>query len=420
MTEGNQNLNETPRALAGLRVLEVAEMVAGPYCGKLLAALGAQVIKAETPMEGDLSRRRGPFPGDVPHFERSGLFLYLNTGKLGITLNLADPQGRVMLRELARKVDVIIHDRQPAQAGALGLDTEVLTQVNPELMVVALTPYGSFGPYADYRAYDINVFHAGGEGYLLPNGLALDTFPDRAPIVAGSQMGSYQGGLTAAVGVLAAVYASSSSRESSDGEAGEDCGGQLVDCSLQEAQLALGYIPIQRLEAEGLVEDRFSRFFRVGGVMPAQDGYVELLTLESRQWESLASFLGQPEWATPEKFRDPARYGPEINQHLRQWFSQHPKEWLYQQGQAQGVPIAPYYTVSEVFHSPQQRQRDFYVSVNHPEAGPYEYAGMPFHFSETAEVVSRAPLLGEHNGLVFQELGYSPQEIVDLARAGAI
>jgi CoA:oxalate CoA-transferase len=404
MTQENCDTHETPQGLAGLRVLEVAEMVAGPHCGKLLASLGAEVIKIETPPEGDPSRRRGPFPGDIPHPERSGMFLYLNTGKRGITLNLADPQGRLVLEQLAQNADVIIHDRQPARAGALGRDAKSLFQVNAGLVVAALTPYGSCGPYADYRAYDINVFHAGGEGYLLPNGLALDTFAERAPIVAGSHMGSYQGGLTAAVGILAAVYAKSSPASAGkDGSTGVATG-QFVDCSLQEAQLALGYIPIQRLEAEGVVEDRFSRYFRVGGVLPAQDGYVDLLTLERRQWESLSSFLGQPEWATPEKLGDPARYGPEINQRLREWFSQHPKEWLYQQGQAHGVPVVPYYTPSEVFHSRQQRERGFYVSVDHPEAGQREYAGVPFRFSEPAGTVTRAPLLGEHNQQVYQAL----------------
>jgi len=404
-----ERANDPTQALAGLRVLEVAEQVCGPYCGKLLAALGAEVIKAEVPPEGDPSRRRGPFPGDTPHPERSGTFLYLNTGKKGITLNPADPQGQVLLGELARRVEVIIHDRPPARAAAWGLSATALLEHNPNLIVAALTPFGSTGPYADYRAYDITVFHAGGEGYLLPNGLALDTFPDRAPIVAGSQMGAYQGGLTAAVGILAAVYARSAGTP-----------GQSLDASGQEAQLAIGYIPIQRLESEGVTENRFARFFRVGGVLPAQDGYVELLTLESRQWEGLIEFLGHPDWATSEQFRDPARHGPELNRHLRAWFSQHPKAWLYHEGQAHGVPLAPYYTPGEVFRSPQQRARGFYVAVDHRQAGCHDYAGLPFQFSETPPQTVRAPLLGEHNRQIYRELGYAPQDVVDLARGGAI
>ena len=182
-------------------------MVAAPFCGKLLAALGADVLKIEPPKAGDPSRRRGPFPGDVPHIERSGTFLYLNTGKRSLTLNVDDPQGWVMLGELAAQSDVLVHDIQPSRAAELGLEQQTLSQINHDLIVAAITPYGSSGPNANRRAYDINVFHAAGEGNLLPNGLALDQFPDRAPITAGSLMGSYQGGIAAAVGIAGAVFA---------------------------------------------------------------------------------------------------------------------------------------------------------------------------------------------------------------------
>ena len=398
-----------PTALGGLRVLEVAGMLAGPFCGKLLASLGADVVKVEPPRTGDPARRQGPFPGDVPHPERSGLFLYINTGKRGITLALDDAQGRAMLAGLAAQSDVVLHDLSPQRAQSLGLDRESLAGGNPGLIVVSVTPFGADGPYAEYAAYDINVFHAGGEGNLLPNGLALDTFPERPPVTAGGRMGSYQGGLTAAVGVAAAVFAK---------QAGG--AGQSVDCSMQEAQLAIGYLPVQRLEAEGFVETRFSRFFRMGGVLPASDGYVELLTLELRQWESLSRFLGDPEWASPDKFQDPSTHGPEINERLREWSQGHAKEWLYQQGQAAGVPIAPYYTPGEVFESVHQRERGFFQALDHPEAGCHEYAGPPFRLGETPATLGRAPLLGEHNAEVFSAIGYSKEDLVMLARAGVI
>ena len=400
---------QSPSALAGLRALELGGMVAAPYCGKLLASLGADVVKIEPPKVGDPSRRRGPFPGDLPHPERSGLFLYLNTGKRGVTLDTDDPQGREMLRQLAADADVIIHDSPPAQAQARGLDRESLSGANPGLIVAAITPFGSYGPNAGFAAHDANVFHAGGEGNLLPNGLALDQFPDRAPVAAGGMMASYQGGLTAAVGVLAAVVAQW------DGGTG-----QAVDCSMQEAQLAIGYLPIQRLEAEGFVETRFSRFFRMGGVMPAADGFVELLTLEPRQWEGLARLLGEPEWASADKFQDPATHGAAINENLRQWSAEHTREWLYREGQAHGVPIAPYLTPGEVFESPQQRERGFFVEVPHPEAGSHDYAGLPFRLSETPPTLQRAPLLGEHNAEVYRGLGYSAEELTALARAEVI
>ena len=399
----------TPTALQGLRVLELGGMVPVPFCGKLLASLGAEVVKVEPPKSGDPSRRRGPFPGDAPHMERSGMFLYLNTGKRGVTLDVDDPQGREMLRQLAAESDVIIHDSPPSLAGKRGLALESLAEVNPRLIVAAITPFGSTGPNSGYAAHNVNVFHAGGEGNLLPNGLALDTFPDRAPIAAGGMMASYQGGLTAAVGVLGAAIAQW------NGEPG-----QAVDCSMQEAQLAIGYLPIQRLEAEDFVETRFSRFFRMGGVLPAADGYVELLTLEPRQWEGLARLLGEPEWASADKFRDPATHGPAINENLREWSAGHTREWLYREGQAHGVPIAPYLTPKEVFDSPQQRERGFYQEVEHPSAGKYDYAGLPFRMSETPPTLRRAPLLGEHNAEVYGALGYSPEELTALARAEVI
>ena len=409
----------TLSALPNLRVLEIASLIPGPYCGKLLASLGAEVIKAEPPGVGDPARRRGPFPGDEPHPERSGLFLYLNTGKRGITLDLENPAGQDLLRQLVARVDMVVHDFTPANAAAVGLDSDSLLAANPDVIVTAVTPFGSSGPYADYHAGHLGVFHAGGEGWLLPNGVALDTFPDRPPIMAGANMGDYQAGLTAAVGALAAIY---NRLGSTDGfGATESARGQVVDASAQEAQLSVGYMPIQRHESEGITETRFSRYFRVGGVLPASDGYVELLTLEPRQFEGLLAFMGNPDWASPEMFSDPATHGPELNRHMREWFAQHTREWLYAEGQAHGVPIAPYYTPSEVFQSPQQRERAFYSQVDHPATGPLEYTGAPFQLSETPTTLTRAPLLGEHNTDVYCGLlGYAARELTALARAGAI
>ena len=171
-----------------------------------------------------------------------------------------------------------------------------------DVIVTAVTPFGSSGPYANYHAGHLAVFHAGGEGWLLPNGVALDTFPDRPPIVAGANMGDYQAGLTAAVGALAAVY----------NRLGDPNGarGQVVDASAQEAQLSVGYMPIQRHESEGITETRFSRYFRVGGVLPASDGYVELLTLEPRQFEGLLAFMGNPDWKIARDVQRPGHPRP--------------------------------------------------------------------------------------------------------------
>lgn len=425
---------QPPTALHGCRILEIASLIPGPYCGKLLASLGARVIKVEPPGSGDPARRRGPFPDDHPHPERSGLFLYLNTGKQSITLNLRDAAGRALLRRLAARVDLVIHDHAPDAARAAGLDADTLRAANPGAIIVAATPFGSSGPYANRRAGHLAVFHAGGEGWLLPNGLALDTFPQRAPIAAGANMGDYQAGLAAALGAVAALYHRQAAAAGADVSDDDDTAngapssaanprhaGQFVDASAQEAQLSVGYMPIQRYEAEGITETRFSRYFRVGGVLPASDGYVELLTLEPRQFDALLAFMGNPEWASPAMFRDPATYGPELNRQLREWFAQHTRAWLYAEGQAHGVPIAPYYTPTEVLHSPQQRERNFYQTLAHPDAGDLEYPGAPYALEATPTVIGRAPRLGEHNAPVYCDLlGCPPSELPALARAGVI
>ena len=157
-------------ALAGLRVLELGGMVAAPYCGKLLASLGADVVKVEPPKVGDPSRRRGPFPGDAPHPERSGTFLYLNTGKRGVTLGVDDPKGREILTQLAAGAHVLIHDSLPDAAASRGLTCEALSGVNPALIVAAITPTGPAAPTRDTPPTTSTCFTPGAKAIYCPTG----------------------------------------------------------------------------------------------------------------------------------------------------------------------------------------------------------------------------------------------------------
>jgi crotonobetainyl-CoA:carnitine CoA-transferase CaiB-like acyl-CoA transferase len=141
------------KALAGLKVVELSDFIAGPYCGKLLADFGAEVVKVEKPGIGDEARQRGPFPGHVPHPEKSGLFLYLNTNKLSITLDVERATGQRILKEILKTADILVEDRPPAQMETLGLDFKTLHKVNPALIVVSITAFGQSGPYRDYKGY---------------------------------------------------------------------------------------------------------------------------------------------------------------------------------------------------------------------------------------------------------------------------
>jgi CoA:oxalate CoA-transferase len=401
------------RALEGIRVLEVAGFAAGPLAGRLFAINGAEVVKLEAPGLGDPARRRGPFLHDRPGPDRSALFLYLNAGKLGVTLDLTRSSGRDLFRRLAALVDVAIVDVAPALLPELGLTWERLAGANPGIVLVCLSPFGLSGPNRDWRAWDLNVFHAGGEGYLLPNGLAWEQCPDGPPLRPGGWLAEYLAGVAAATGALAALWARTRSGR-----------GQLVDCSKQETQLVLNHVAVQRY-LDGVLETRATRSFAYGGVIPCRDGYVELLTIEPHQWAALVRFMGSPVWACDPRFADPVsrgQHGAEINRHLREWARERTREWLYKEGQAAGVPVVPYRTPEEILKSPQETERGFFLELNHPETGPLTYPSWPFRFSETPPALHRpAPLLGEHNEAVYgQWLGLGREALAELAQAGIV
>src|SRR5574337_578310 len=193
--------------LDGIRVAELATLPAGAFAGRLLAVMGAEVVKIEPPGIGDPSRRRGPFLRDQPGSDRSASFLYLNAGKFGITLDVASTAGQDILRHLLSSVDIGVIDAAPDTLDRSGLSYDALSHANPGLILVCLSPFGLTGPYRDFRAYELNVFHAGGEGYLLPNGLAWEQAPECPPLKPGGCVAEYVAGVSAGIGVLAALCA---------------------------------------------------------------------------------------------------------------------------------------------------------------------------------------------------------------------
>ena len=166
----------------GITVLEYADFIAGPYCGRLLADMGARVVKIEPPGAGDSARSYGPFPGDVPDREKSGLFLYLGVNKRSVTLDPVTPAGRDLFVKLAAKADVVLEDKTPGGMALLGLDYPTQREINARLVYVSITPYGQNGPKAGWKARHINSFHASGEGYTLPGGATFAALPVRPPV----------------------------------------------------------------------------------------------------------------------------------------------------------------------------------------------------------------------------------------------
>ncbi len=404
-----QDAADQQMPLSGVTVVEHADGVAGSYAGRLLAVMGATVIKIEPPNAGSELRYERPFLGQ--HRHRGALFEYLNVNKQGLTLNLYTPTGRKVLSELLEAADVLIDDTAAAERTALGIAHDEVCHDYPNLVYVSVLPFGEYGPHSGYKAYELNSFHSGGEGYLTPNGLALETFPDRPPVKVYGHFAQIQGGVSAALAALAGLLARPAA------------GGQLIDASVQDANIALSAMAVQRY-GDGVLENRASRSFRYGGVLECRDGYVELLTLEQRQWKALVELIGEPEWALDPDLDDSVQRGlrgGEINRHLRAWAREQQVDEVVRRGQELGVPLAKYLSPEEVLASEHERVRGLFAEVELNAIGAMRMLVAPFQFSEKPlRLRSGAPAPGEDNIRVFCErLGHSVEQL-DLWRSVGI
>jgi crotonobetainyl-CoA:carnitine CoA-transferase CaiB-like acyl-CoA transferase len=371
--------------LTGLRIALIANGVAAAYAGRLLCAMGAEIVLLE-PAAGSALRSQPPFLGG----HVSALFAYLAAGMRSRVIDLETVDGRAALGALLAETDILIDDTPLGDRAALGLDEESVARRHRDLIHVSVLPFGAYGPKARWKAEDIQVQHASGEGNLLPNGLAVELFPDRAPLKIHGHFGEMQGGIAAALGALAALWAR------------PEAGGQFVDVASQDAMLAVGAFAIQRL-GDGSIEHRVERSFRYGGVIPCADGYVELLTLEQRQWHGLVKLLGEPEWALDPALEDSlerSRQGPMINRHIRAWAAVRKVEDIVRDGQALSVPLAKYYTPAEVVRDPHEKMRGLFQPVE-TGAGVLDMLVSPFQFDGAALLLAGGPpALGEFRARV--------------------
>ena len=385
-------------------------MGAAPYCGKLLADLGADVLKLEQPRVGDPSRRQGPFPNDVPHPERSALFLYLNTNKRSVTLDPSSEAGRRVFERLVAEADVLIEDCAPRERESLELDLAGLRERNPQLVVTSITPFGETGPYRDYKSHHINLYHASGQTSF---GYTAQQDAERPPPKAGGYLGEYDAGLTAAVGALGAIVG-----RGSDGE------GQLVGVSKLEALMC-----VERVDIGRLTNDPNPQPWRggIGGMMKAKDGYFMITAAQNHQWQGIVRAMGNPEWAQGEQFKDETsrmEHRDAMQEKLNAWGAEHTRDEIYHLLQSEGAPAASVRNVAEVLDSQQSRARGYFAEVEHREAGTLQYPTLPYLFSGMSSDAARmraAPLLGEHNEEIYcGQLGYTREDLPRLAAAGVI
>ena len=403
----------TVKALEGLRVVEYANLRSGPYCARLLADFGAEVIKVEDPAGGDESRRYGPFPNDIPHPEKSGLFLWLNANKKGITLNIRSVLGQKILRRLLKETDIFVQNFPPATARELGLDYETLKQVNPQLIVTSITPFGQTGPYKDYKAYEINCCGAGGVSVASGE-------PVREPIALPIAAGEYQAGVSAAAATLVAVL-------------GRDnvVHGQHIDISeievLADNHVSQHLINYIYRGIGGIRRGHVGGYFTYpNSCLPCKDGYTCLIAPQVAQWVRFVELIGNPEWSKNPRYRNRRamleEYPDEADALLLPWLKEHTKEEIFSLCREHHIPFAPEQTMDEVVNDAQLEARGFFFDLNHPEAGMLKYPGAGYELSQTPpEMEQPAPLLGKHNREIFcGRQGYSEEELVKLQEYGII
>lgn len=395
--------------LAGIRVLDLADEKAS-FCSKLLAEMGACVIKIEKP-GGDASRDIGPFLKNSPHPEKSLPFYYNNTNKLGITLNLENSAGREIFFRLLKRTDIVVETFPPGCLKAAGLDFEDLSDINRRIILVSVTGFGQNGPRMNYKSCDLVASAMGGQMYISGS-------PSTPPLKPFGEQSYYTASLFAAIGILLALR-----KRNQTGK------GEHIDISLQEAVTStLEHVMIRYIYDQIIPKRQGSVYWNNEFcVLPCKDGFI-LLTI-FQQWETLVEWMDNECMADDlmdEKWNDEEirlQQRDHIMEVVKRWTKTHTTSELFEMGQFMRFPWSPVYSPKEVLDSPQLKAREFFISVDHPEiSAPLKCPGLPYKSSSLLlKQWRRAPLIGEDNIQVFQEeLGLTENELKELSSVGAI
>lgn len=371
-----------PLPFDDLLVIELGETIAPAHAGRLLAELGATVIRIDPPDGGKLYRTP-PLVGQDSNGQPVGAaYLHLNRSKKSVAIDLETATGRDLLTNLLPRADILIDGQGVNCLAKLGLHYETLQDEQPNLIIAAITPFGQDGPYRDLPASDLTVVALGGL-------LNMVGFPEREPLQLGGSQAQYATGLAAFTGITAALHYRDRTGE-----------GQLVDISMLETIAFIEWKSGAYYEADGRVR------YRVGNqshwlVMPASDGYIALV-YQDADFPGLIRLTGVEELNNPKYATRPdrARYAEEIKALIAPWFAARNKMEIYHEGQAHGVPLGFVATIQDLLESPQYAARDFWKIVDHPATGPVPYPGAPYRMTGVTPRTDRAPLPGEHTATI--------------------
>ena len=391
--------------LAGMKVIELAHIMAGPVCGMMLADMGADVIKVEKP-DGDDSRRF--LPPDIAG--ESAAYMMLNRNKRGIALNLKDPAAVDVLRTLLDSADVVVENYRHDTMDRLGLGYGTLRARNPKLVYCAISGFGRTGPYAERGGFDLIAQGMSGLMSITGEG------PGRPPVKPGAPIADITAGFLAALGCVAAY-----SNAQATGQ------GQMVDTSLFEAGISLTYWQSAIAFATGKAPGPLGSAHPLNAPYQSfrtRDGWINIGAANQRNWLRLLEVIGagelgeDPRFATnADRITNLAELVPILEAHLQERGT---RDWLRLMDEA-GLPAGPVMDVSEMHRDEQALAREMIVETDHPVAGPVKAIGLPVKFGRTPGGVTRpAPTLGQHGREILSEYGFPPERIAELERSGAV
>lgn len=402
----HETVKGSSMALSGIRVVDLTRILAGPFCTMLLADMGAEVIKIESPNRGDPVRGQGAIKHGM-----SWYFAQFNRNKRSLTLDLYSDDGKTILAELIRRADVLVENYRPGVLAEMGFDPARLNALNPALIVTSINGYGSIGPYADRPSFDFIAQAM--SGFMSTSGHA-----EGEPLRTGVPIGDLLAGLYAAFGTVSALVA----------RGGRSFGqGQRVETSLNNSLISMMAYLSAHYFATGEVPPRTGNDHPVVapyGVFHAADGDVaiapsnDLIVRRFFEALDLAQVLNDPDFATnAARVRHRTRLNALVNDRIRQ----RPVATWITQLNAAGVPCGRILDLAEVFADPQVLAQEMVLDVDHPDAGPIRMTGFPVKLSATpAQLRLPAPALGAHSEAILHDLGYSPEQIAALKRQGVV
>jgi crotonobetainyl-CoA:carnitine CoA-transferase CaiB-like acyl-CoA transferase len=392
-------------------VVECGQGVSASFAARLMADLGADVVKVEAP-QGDNTRARGPFPEDRTDPDKSGLFIYLNASKRGIKIDLSQNEGRALLNGLLGAADVLIHNVHPTDRDAAGLVSERIAAVHPRLIVTAISPFGDSGPYSQWRARSLNLVHGGGWAFLTPLG---STQPELPPLKVFGQQADFLAGCFAFYATLAAY---------------RNCVktgiGQTIDVCEQECVASILEMHFMRYTYGGQEISRLDEYRTgVSGILECSDGPVYILAHEEGEWHRLVEVLGRPQWAADERFKDSpsrARNHVAVIGLLQECTRQRSVDEFFTACRQHNVICTPINSMRRVSMDRHLRERGCFAPLNQPGAGTLTMPGPPSRFSAAGSAPRRpAPRLGQHTEeILHQRLGINPDEIAALRSRAVI